>query len=93
MTVCCLFMCKFLRYKIGLYLSRECVSFVLLLLFYFIYFLSRIMEDVDWEISSGVVSDTEATLQDIIYDDDEEHHSKSWFSSKLQFRYVIFEEN
>jgi hypothetical protein len=50
------------------------------------------MEDVDWEISSGEVSDTEASLQDIIYDD-EEHHSKSWFSSKLQFRYVIFEEN
>lgn len=52
--------------------------------------LTRIMEDVDWEISSGEVSDTEASLQDKIYDDDEEHHSKSWFSSKLQFRYVIF---
>ncbi|XP_062168170.1 uncharacterized protein LOC133874298 isoform X2 [Alnus glutinosa] len=44
------------------------------------------MKDVDWESSSGGVSDTEASLQDIIYDDDEEHHSKSWFTSKLQFR-------
>lgn len=51
------------------------------------------MEDVDWESSSGGVSDTEASLQDIIHDDDEEHHSKSWFTSKLQFRYVVFEEN
>jgi hypothetical protein len=90
MTVCCLFMCNFLRYKIGLYSSLECVSYVLLLLLLLL--LTRIMEDVDWEISSGEVSDTEASLQDIIYDD-EEHHSKSWFSSKLQFRYVIFEEN
>lgn len=84
-------MCTFPSYKIGLILSLECVSFVLLLLFYF--FISRIMEDVDWESSSGGVSDTEASLQDIIYDDDEEHHSKSWFTSKLQFRYVVFEEN
>lgn len=45
-------------------------------------------EAVDWESSSGGESENEAYLQYINYDDDnEEHHFKSWFTSKIQFRY------
>ncbi|XP_035544368.1 uncharacterized protein LOC109014311 isoform X2 [Juglans regia] len=47
----------------------------------------RMTEAVDWESSSGGVSEKEAYLQYINYDDDnEEHHFKSWFTSKMQFR-------
>lgn len=47
------------------------------------------MEAVDWESSSGGASEKEAYLQYINYDDDnEERHFKSWFTSKMQFRYV-----
>ncbi|KAK9988921.1 hypothetical protein SO802_029160 [Lithocarpus litseifolius] len=45
-----------------------------------------IMEVVDWENSSGGLSDTEEYLQDTKYEDDEELHFTSGFISKLQFR-------
>ncbi|GMY19669.1 tRNA-splicing endonuclease subunit Sen54-like isoform X1, partial [Fagus crenata] len=44
------------------------------------------MEAVDWESSSGGASDIEGFLQDINYDDDEEHPFTSGFISKSQFR-------
>jgi hypothetical protein len=46
------------------------------------------MEAVDWESSSGGASDKEGFLQDINYDDDEEHPFTSGFISKSQFRYI-----
>ncbi len=46
------------------------------------------MEAVDWESSSGEASDIEGFLQDINYDDEEEHPFTSGFISKSQFRYI-----
>ena len=54
----------------------------------FFFWMNSIMEAVDWESSSGGASDIEGFLQDINYDDDEEHPFTSGFISKSQFRYI-----
>jgi hypothetical protein len=54
----------------------------------FFCWINSIMEAVDWESSSGGASDIEGFLQDINYDDDEEHPFTSGFISKSQFRYI-----